>query len=81
MRAEPRSWIAGDAVVASEAHPVGGQILPCPDREMAQASFTESAEIADFIVCGRDGMIPPTGFPNLPVRVILCHRCNVPEGW
>ena len=52
--------IAGDAV-ASEAHLLAGQILPCPDREMAQASFTESVEIADFIVCGRDGMIPSPG--------------------
>ena len=73
--------IAGDAV-ASEAHLLAGQILPCPDREMAQASFTESVEIADFIVCGRDGMIPsPAGFPNRPVQVILSHLCDVPEGW
>ena len=52
--------IAGDAV-ASEAHLLAGQILPCPDREMAQASFIEAVEIADFIVCGRDGMIPSPG--------------------
>ena len=52
--------IAGDAV-ASEAHLLAGQILPCPDREMAQASFTEAVEIADLIVCGRDGLIPSPG--------------------
>jgi glyoxylase-like metal-dependent hydrolase (beta-lactamase superfamily II) len=52
--------IAGDAV-ASQAHLLAGQILPCLDREMAQASFTEAIEIADFIVCGRDGMIPSPG--------------------
>ena len=52
--------VAGDAV-ASEAHLLAGQILPCSDRETAQASFLEAVEIADLIVCGRDGMIPSPG--------------------
>jgi len=52
--------IAGDAV-ASEAHLLAGQILPCPDRELALSSFTEAVEIADIIVCGRDGMISSPG--------------------
>ncbi len=56
--------IAGDAVPTLE-HLEGGQVLtPCFDLEMARASLGEAAEIADWIVCGRDNVLPnPTRRP------------------
>ncbi|MFM7133385.1 MAG: MBL fold metallo-hydrolase [Planctomycetota bacterium] len=50
--------VAGDAVPTVE-HLAAGQVLsPCFDLEAARESFTEAIEIADWIVCGRDNIVP-----------------------
>lgn len=50
--------IAGDAVPTVE-HLAAGQVLsPCFDLEAARESFSEAVEIADWIVCGRDNLVP-----------------------
>ncbi|MSR41674.1 MAG: hypothetical protein EXS10_07205 [Phycisphaerales bacterium] len=56
--------IAGDAIPTLE-HLESGQVLtPCFDVEMARASLGEAIEIADWIICGRDNVIPnPTRRP------------------
>ncbi len=56
--------IAGDAV-ATQEHLGAGQVLGgCFDVEQAQASFAEAVEIADWIVCGHDNLLPnETGRP------------------
>jgi len=50
--------IAGDAVPTVEHLEAGQVISPCYDLESARESFTEAVEIADWIVCGRDNMVP-----------------------
>jgi glyoxylase-like metal-dependent hydrolase (beta-lactamase superfamily II) len=53
--------IAGDAVATVE-HLAAGQVLtPCFDLEAARESFSEAIEIADWIVCGRDNIVPARG--------------------
>jgi glyoxylase-like metal-dependent hydrolase (beta-lactamase superfamily II) len=53
--------IAGDAVATVE-HLGAGQVLtPCFDLEAARESFAEAIEIADWIVCGRDNLVPARG--------------------
>ncbi len=56
--------VAGDAVPTLE-HLESGQVLtPCFDVELARASLSEATEIADWIVCGRDNVLPnPTRRP------------------
>ena len=50
--------IAGDAVPTVE-HLAAGQVLsPAFDLEAARESFAEAVEIADWIVCGRDNLVP-----------------------
>ena len=50
--------IAGDAVATVE-HLAAGQVLsPAFDLEAARESFAEAVEIADWIVCGRDNLVP-----------------------
>ena len=50
--------IAGDAVPTVE-HLHAGQVLsPCYDLEAARESFAEAIEIADWLVCGRDNIVP-----------------------
>lgn len=53
--------VAGDAVATVE-HLGAGQVLtPCFDLEAARESFAEAIEIADWIVCGRDNLVPTRG--------------------
>ena len=53
--------VAGDAVATVE-HLAAGQVLtPCFDLEAARESFSEAIEIADWIVCGRDNLVPARG--------------------
>ena len=55
--------VAGDAV-PSEEHLAAGQVLsPCFDLEAARESFSEAVEIADWIVCGRDNIVPNQSRP------------------
>jgi glyoxylase-like metal-dependent hydrolase (beta-lactamase superfamily II) len=50
--------VAGDAVPTIE-HLAAGQVLsPCHDLEAARESFSEAVEIADWVVCGRDNIVP-----------------------
>lgn len=50
--------VAGDAV-ATQEHLDAGQVLGgCFDLEQARASFAEAVEIADWIVCGHDNLLP-----------------------
>ncbi len=50
--------VAGDAVPTVE-HLAAGQVLsPAYDLEAARESFAEAVEIADWIVCGRDNLVP-----------------------
>lgn len=50
--------VAGDAVATVE-HLAAGQVLsPCHDLAAARESFAEAVEIADWIVCGRDNLVP-----------------------
>ena len=50
--------VAGDAVPTVE-HLSAGQVLsPCHDLEAARESFSEAVEIADWVVCGRDNIVP-----------------------
>jgi glyoxylase-like metal-dependent hydrolase (beta-lactamase superfamily II) len=50
--------VAGDAVPTVE-HLSAGQVMsPCYDLEAARESFSEAIEIADWLVCGRDNLIP-----------------------
>ena len=50
--------VAGDAIPTVE-HLAAGQILsPCFDLEAARESFSEAVEIADWVVCGRDNIVP-----------------------
>lgn len=50
--------VAGDAVPTVE-HLSAGQVLsPCFDLEAARESFAEAIEIADWIICGRDNLVP-----------------------
>lgn len=50
--------VAGDAVPTVE-HLAAGQVFsPCFDLEAARESFSEAIEIADWIVCGRDNIVP-----------------------
>jgi len=50
--------IAGDAVPTVE-HLHAGQVLsPCYELEAARESFAEAIEIADWLVCGRDNIVP-----------------------
>ena len=50
--------LAGDSVATLE-HLVAGQVItPCYDLEGARESFTEAIEIADWIICGRDNIVP-----------------------
>ncbi len=50
--------IAGDAVATVEHLAAGQVISPCYDLEAARESFSEALEIADWIVCGRDNIVP-----------------------
>jgi glyoxylase-like metal-dependent hydrolase (beta-lactamase superfamily II) len=50
--------IAGDAVATVEHLAAGQVISPCFDLEAARESFSEAVEIADWIVCGRDNLVP-----------------------
>lgn len=50
--------IAGDAVPTVE-HLESGQVMtPSHDIVAARESFAEAVEIADWIVCGRDNLVP-----------------------
>ncbi len=50
--------LTGDAVATVE-HLAAGQIMtPCFDVELARESFAEAVEIADWIICGRDNVVP-----------------------
>jgi glyoxylase-like metal-dependent hydrolase (beta-lactamase superfamily II) len=50
--------IAGDAIPTAE-HLSAGQVLtPCFDLEAARESFQEAIEIADWVICGRDNIVP-----------------------
>jgi glyoxylase-like metal-dependent hydrolase (beta-lactamase superfamily II) len=50
--------VAGDAIPTVE-HLAAGQVLsPCFDLEAARESFSEAVEIADWVVCGRDNIVP-----------------------
>jgi len=50
--------VAGDAIPSVE-HLGAGQVLsPCYDLEAARESFSEAVEIADWVVCGRDNIVP-----------------------
>ncbi len=60
LLSEPRSTIliAGDAVPTVE-HLEQGKVLPTAwDIEQAQESFMEAIEIADFLILGRDNLVP-----------------------
>ncbi|MEY3026879.1 MAG: hypothetical protein RLZZ238_1776 [Planctomycetota bacterium] len=50
--------VAGDAVATVEHLDAGQVISPCFDLEAARESFSEAVEIADWIVCGRDNIVP-----------------------
>ena len=50
--------IAGDAIATAEHLAAGQVVSPCFDLEAARESFKEAIEIADWIVCGRDNLIP-----------------------
>jgi hypothetical protein len=50
--------IAGDAVPTAEHLSAGQVISPCFDLEAARESFKEAIEIADWIVCGLDNILP-----------------------
>ena len=50
--------ITGDAVATVEHLAAGQVITPCYDLEAARESFAEAIEIADWIVCGRDNVVP-----------------------
>ncbi|MEY4116674.1 MAG: hypothetical protein RLZZ116_2 [Planctomycetota bacterium] len=50
--------LAGDAVPTVEHLDAGQVMSPCFDLEAARESFSEAVEIADWIVCGRDNMVP-----------------------
>jgi glyoxylase-like metal-dependent hydrolase (beta-lactamase superfamily II) len=56
--------ICSDAV-PDGAHLAAGRVLDdCADVEQARSSFAEAVEVADLLVCGRDGMvINPTKRP------------------
>jgi len=50
--------VCGDAVPTA-SHLDRGQVLPeAVDIEAARLSLTEAVEVADFMVCGRDNVIP-----------------------
>lgn len=50
--------VSGDAIPSVE-HLAAGQVMsPCFDLEAARESFSEAVEIADWIVCGRDNIVP-----------------------
>lgn len=58
--AGPRSTtlVCGDAIATIE-HLERGMVLPnCADMNKARESFQEAVEIADFLVLGRDNMVP-----------------------
>lgn len=49
--------VCSDAVPDGE-HLSSGRVLDdCADIEQAHSSFTEAIEIADVLICGRDGMV------------------------
>lgn len=50
--------VAGDAVPTVEHLELGQVMSPCYDLEAARESFSEAVEIADWIVCGRDNLVP-----------------------
>ncbi len=50
--------LAGDAVPTVEHLDAGQVMSPCFDLEAARESFSEAVEIADWIVCGRDNIVP-----------------------
>lgn len=50
--------VCGDAVPTA-AHLERGQVLPeAADIEAARNSLAEAVEVADFLVCGRDNVVP-----------------------
>lgn len=50
--------VSGDAIPSVE-HLAAGQVMsPCFDLEAARESFSEAVEIADWVVCGRDNLVP-----------------------
>jgi hypothetical protein len=50
--------IAGDAIPTAEHLSAGQVFTPCFDLEAARESFQEAIEIADWVVCGRDNIVP-----------------------
>ncbi|MGD9689463.1 MAG: MBL fold metallo-hydrolase [Phycisphaerales bacterium] len=58
---ESTTLICGDALPTVE-HLASGRIVPwASDLEAAKASFAEAIEIADFLVLGRDNIVPSPG--------------------